>query len=551
MLLVIAVLIAVASFVHGEWKQLQASRTNAGVLVHVLDEAGRHQQQEAAAVQSRVDLLRRGSIEALRSRIAVLKSRQLPVPASPPSLLSLTLDGRGISAYYRQRVTDEILRQELAYTELLYANASALFERDAARARLNALHAAHVQLYARYLANKRLRDELNWVDAQRINVPLLSDERLAALETERVLLVRANKQAGEAVELQRDALSRIKAIEGGQLFRLDQARLDEVMAPVRQAHARAETTLAAHWAARLLHPVVDALPLAALVLLSGFAAHFLLKVLFYYVLAPLAARCKPIRLDAVTGGQIAARGGAVVSSTALAIDSGVAQTVILAAGEEMLVLPDYIQSSSVQSKMDTKWLLDWAFPWTSLISGLFALTRIRSTGADERIVLSASADPLSEIALIVIPAGSAMVFQPRGLVGVIYPCAAPLKIARYWRLGSLHAWLTLQLRYIVFRGPVTLIVSGTRGVRVEAAGDGRMISQASTLGFSANVAYATYRCETFFPFYLGKTALLQDSFSGGSGYYVYDETPRAGKKAGLFERGLEGVVDAVLKVFGI
>ncbi|MCK7502947.1 MAG: hypothetical protein MZV70_01815 [Desulfobacterales bacterium] len=29
----------------------------------------------------------------------------------------------------------------------------------------------------------------------------------------------------------------------------------------------------------------------------------------------------------------------------------------------------------------------------------------------------------------------------------------PMQITRHWRLGSLSAWLTLQLRYIVFHGP--------------------------------------------------------------------------------------------------
>ena len=166
-------------------------------------------------------------------------------------------------------------------------------------------------------------------------------------------------------------------------------------------------------------------------------------------------------------------------------------------------------------------------------------------------MLSASEDPLSEIAMITLAPGSAMVFQPRCLVGVVYNAAAPLRITPHWRLGSMHAWLTLQLRYLVFHGPATLIVKGSRGVRVEPAGRGRLISQASTLGFSAGVAYSTVRCETFFPFYQGKTALLQDRFEGNSGYYVYDETPRGGKKGNFVERGLEGFSDAVLKVFGI
>jgi hypothetical protein len=167
------------------------------------------------------------------------------------------------------------------------------------------------------------------------------------------------------------------------------------------------------------------------------------------------------------------------------------------------------------------------------------------------VVVSSDSDAVSELALVTIPAGAAMVFQPHGMVGVIYPTATPLKITRRWRLFSAHAWLTLQLRYLIFRGPVTLIVKGTRGVRIEPAGQGRIISQFATLGFSSHLHYATVRSETFWPYYQNQTPLLQDKFDGANGYFIYDETPRFGKSGGFFSRGLEGVTDAILKVFGI
>ena len=90
--------------------------------------------------------------------------------------------------------------------------------------------------------------------------------------------------------------------------------------------------------------------------------------------------------------------------------------------------------------------------------------------------------------------------QPRALVGLMHRVGEPVRMARYWRLGSLHAWLTLQLRYLVFRGPVTLIVKGCRGVRVDAVDQGRVISQAATLGFSTSTAYSTSRyCQDWKP----------------------------------------------------
>ncbi|WP_070311966.1 hypothetical protein [Janthinobacterium sp. HH107] len=142
-------------------------------------------------------------------------------------------------------------------------------------------------------------------------------------------------------------------------------------------------------------------------------------------------------------------------------------------------------------------------------------------------------------------------FQPRGPVGLVCDAGQPLAISSHWRLGSLHAWLTLQLRFIVFRGPVTLIVRGCRGVRLERAGQGRSISQSATLGFTTDVLYSTMRSETFLPYLRGQQALLNDRFDGGNGVYLYEETPRHGKQPGKVGSWFEGFTDAILKVFGI
>ena len=120
-----------------------------------------------------------------------------------------------------------------------------------------------------------------------------------------------------------------------------------------------------------------------------------------------------------------------------------------------------------------------------------------------------------------------------------------------WRLGSLSAWLTLQLRFLMFHGPARLIVKGCRGVRLEEAGSGRAINQAATMGFRANLDYATTRCETFFAYLWGRQELFNDRFSGGPGVYLYEEMPHFGRKGGIAGRGLEGVFDSVLKVFGV
>ena len=126
-------------------------------------------------------------------------------------------------------------------------------------------------------------------------------------------------------------------------------------------------------------------------------------------------------------------------------------------------------------------------------------------------------------------------------------------LAEPTRLASLHAWLTLQLRYLVFHGPCRLILKGCRGVRAEEprAGQPRVINQAATIGFSANLEYRTTRCETFVPYLRGQAELFDDQFAGGPGRLVYEEVPGGNRRGGVTGRGLEGLMDGLLKAFGI
>jgi hypothetical protein len=191
---------------------------------------------------------------------------------------------------------------------------------------------------------------------------------------------------------------------------------------------------------------------------------------------------------------------------------------------------------------------------------MVALTRIRCD-VPESFVISATHNALAEIGVLSLPAGSAVVMQPHNLVGVVQQRDTPLRITAHWRLTSLHAWLTLQLRYLALHGPARLIVQGCRGVQVEPATGGRAINQAATIAFSANLRYSTRRCETFAAYLLGQQELLNDCFGrapgagvsepGDVGYFVYEQVPRADRKAGITGRGLEGLTDSVLKVLGI
>ena len=294
---------------------------------------------------------------------------------------------------------------------------------------------------------------------------------------------------------------------------------------------------------RFLGAVRAHLPTALWILVGIVLTPVAIKAVFYYGLAPLAARFPPIRLFEK-----------VDASIPEARDSDVSLPFDIADGFEILVHPDYLQSSGQPAMKRTQWLLNRSLPFSSIASGMFFLTRIRpADGQTTRVIVSSQNDAFGEIGAIHLPVGASMVVQPRSLAGVVKRLDSPVRITRHWRVSSLHAWLTLQLRFLVFHGPCDLILKGCRGVRAEApdAERPRMINQSSTIGFSANLEYQNTRCETFISYLRGKEDLFNDLFGGEQGLFVYEEMPAGGRKTGLTGRGLEGLVDASLKVFGI
>lgn len=292
------------------------------------------------------------------------------------------------------------------------------------------------------------------------------------------------------------------------------------------------------------------LPIALGILASLIFAPIGIKMFFYYLVAPWASRQQPICILPYSGKPLITNTNSNDAQMVRMESSGISLSIKLKEDEELLLHSDYIQSTSSESRKNTKWVLDWTYLFASLAAGMYALTRIFSHN-QEAVVISSTKDALMEVAAIELSKGTAIVLQPHSLIGVVQNRNQPVRISSHWRLWHLHSWLTLQLRYLVFHGPATLIIKGCRGVRLEPVGTGRSINQTATLGFSADVKYSVNRCETFASYWRGEQGLFIDQFSGESCVVIYEEIPSQTRKSGITGRGLEGLTDAVLKVFGI
>lgn len=475
----------------------------------------------------------RQSLAAIDARIDAATTQRQALVNRPPRAADLLSAPQGaVVAGVRHDLQIAVLDQELAFLIALRRNVQS-------RGRALALDAQIADLDARIAADtaniaalppamspqRYIREGMRLRDLADVYA-----ERQAANQQKRAGLVALRQALGDIAEL---ATPKVAVAE-----------LERRLAPLEAAAAAQRATLEAsvereaqRWYARL--GIGDLLWPAFGLLLAIVLTPLAIRTLFYWVLAPLAMLQKPI--------QLLENAAPIPPPTER---SAVSKPVSLKAGEELLVRQGFEQTVSLAGAKATQWLLDSRHPLSSLVSGLYFLTRIRGAPGDV-VTVSATQDPFAEVALLTLPAGAAAVLQPRAIAGVVQPIATPLRITSHWRLGTLNAWLTWQLRFLVFHGPAEVILTGGRGVRIEPALAGRSIGQDQLIGFSAGIAYSTGRTETFIPYLFGREPLLKDRIAAGSGVLIAEEAPMAGRARKGIRHGLEGATDALLKVFGI
>ena len=538
-LMIVAVL-AAAKLVIKEFGEFRVAEEELASLTTSREEIGSRLGHLQSALAARVAKLEKAPLEQLVARTTAIDEEIRSLTAAQPTgiarLATLPL-GAGFVDSIRRDVELKLLLQEREYLGLLRSTLETV---QKGPAHLESLRQAHAAAYEKVRQNERERRRVGEEHPLTSHVfGLPAYWKIHELEEAYKPLADENALAQRLYERQKALIESARTAKHQFALRKDQ--VDEALRPLHESIREREQRNLGNWFRKARDLIADVMPAALLILVSILLVPVAIKAVFYFVLAPLASRRPPVCVLPASSGAIDTPPGAV---------SAVSVVVGIGAGDVLLVHPEYLQSSPAGATKDTKWLLDWSYPLSSLAAGMAALVRIRA-GKPETVVVSATRDPLNEVGVLELPAGSALVLQPRSLVAVACRKSEPLRITTHWRLASLHAWLTLQLRYVVFHGPARLVVKGCRGVRVEKAGEGRRINQAATMGFSANLAYSTTRCDTFAAYLMGEQELFNDSFAGGAGVYVYEEMPHPGARAGLTGRGLQGFSDSLLKILGV
>jgi hypothetical protein len=540
-----------------EWKDWQSMRAESARLIDADQMIGASLLKLAQELSARTARLQTATLAALEARITEVDNEIALKRLERQSFAGLApiLKGQPI-AHAQLRVMQidgaiGLLQQERTWLQDAKLRLLATQSAQVQRVELERLRKHHANLYLQWQAVRQQRDALeekHWVNSR---LPGTSEyKELQALSERLAHLLTDNQRADANYRRQLAVVNGALALPPLAPLLLPPSTVNDALQPLRARMDELRNLERVNWVGKLWRPVQEVLPTAMLILLSVILTPVAIKALFYFVLAPLAARRPPMRLLPESDGALTLEAGTSSVSRAITVDSA----------HELLVHPAFLQSASVGGEKTTQWLLNWRFALTSLSAGMVALTRIRCD-VPETFVVSATHNALAEIGVLNLPAGSAVVMQPHNLVGVVQRRDTPLRITAHWRLTSLHAWLTLQLRYLALHGPVRLIVHGGRGVQVELATGGRAINQAATIAFSANLRYSTRRCETFAAYLLGQKELLNDCFGTtrgaavieehDAGFFVYEELPNAERRAGFNGRGLEGLTDSVLKVLGV
>jgi len=553
------VILWLGAWVVGKFQELNRSTHTIGQLESIEDQARDAAKRAITEAQARIDKIDQAAQDAVERRVQNLNDEirklgdQLPSPAEL-AIAAARGDTKTISDWATRQVTIQARQEERDVLVRIRDYRSKLSEYERwtreGPTELERLRLEHVALLDEI---RRLDDEIEQLrkaNQVMVHVPgSWQSAKLKVLQAGREDKVKHTHQLkGKHEELSAFLRTLPKPDHPGTL--LQDPKIGPVLEELRRWKGDLETRLRQDWVWRLFNvdlSAADIAKAAVVIVVVATVTPVGIKLFLYYVLAPVATRRSAVALLPNSGGRVLT--GRDLPGQASSATSAVSCRVTIDSSSELLVHPQYLQSLPHACETRTQWILNRHIPLSSIAAGLCALTRVRAR-SPQTVVVSSTRDPLSEVSLIAIPEGSCAVVLPRHIVGVLQTRGAPPRITRHWRLTSLHAWLTLQLRYLVFHGPVTLVVKGCRGVRVEAAETGRSINPVATVGFSANLRYASRRCETFYGYLSGQKPLLNDSFAGGGGYYIYQEMPYQGR-GGLFGRGLEGLMDALLKPLGI
>ena len=358
--------------------------------------------QEFGAAKARVAKLHQSADNALLAHIASIDKqiRQLEGDDLEIGLLDI-FKGRALEKA-KAKLWVAVLQEEKQYVQGLHAFLLAASSLADAKAELERRRQVHVAAYNALQAN--VADQAAVKSAHPIRWQIwwtAANWQWWQLSLAHQQLLQSNSDAYQDYLQQQKVVESIPELRMPAKFTVSQQQIDDALGPIDEWISAFEKKREANWISKLIDSINEVLPAALLILAGVFLAPLVIKTFLYYVVARLASGRPPVQLVPEARGDIAVGDGERSQSREVAV-AAVSRAVRIGAGDEMLIHAEYLQSTSDVGSKRTKWLLDWSIPFSSLASGMVALTRIRSD-SDQSFVVSATKDPLSEVGLIAVP----------------------------------------------------------------------------------------------------------------------------------------------------
>lgn len=253
----------------------------------------------------------------------------------------------------------------------------------------------------------------------------------------------------------------------------------------------------------------------------------------FWGIAPIASKQRPIQFSQSA------------TSSLRCLEAQKTYDVHLLEGETLWARMAWLSQHSGARKQTSPWW-QWNSLGISLASGMVPCTKVTNpTDQPVRTALTSTQAEI-EIAEIALDPDTQIVLHPRHIIAIRGPITAKAK----WRLFHLHAWMTGQIRYLIFQGPGSIYVAAPRGVdsfRVESPNRQR-ISQSLVVGFDTKLSYSVDRTETFWPYYQGVSSLFDDCFVG-EGTVLRQHAFETGRRS-YFERTFGFLFSALGKLLG-
>ena len=223
-----------------------------------------------------------------------------------------------------------------------------------------------------------------------------------------------------------------------------------------------------------------------------------------------------------------------------------APTVTLRVSEQRQLL---VRTRFVTSHAGTeghKLLYDWRYPFVSYAAGLVLMNRYTTADdPDAEVLVTDPEEGHPELLLLRLDRHPGLVLHPRAVAGV----QGDVRVASAWRFG-VHAWATLQFRYLLFGGTGLLILrgGGTLSARDVDGGDLRTL-QSRVLGFDGRLTYSTRRTGSFLLYLLGRSELIEDRHRG-QGLLITQSAVPARPPGSPVERALDALLGGIGKLLG-